>query len=103
MGNLTVRLIVLIAVLLMPLGMAPAHANADADHASAGMTMQHCPKQDRKAGVAECTMACSTALPAIEASREPMLTVRPSIALPRVEQELHGLHPETATPPPRLA
>lgn len=103
------KLLALIAVLLLPLGMttAPAAA-ATTDHgAMASMPMKHCPEQSPvhggKAGFTECTMACSAALPASDLPRDrPLL-----IACLPVETEaahvLHGVHPDTATPPPKRA
>ena len=102
--HLFVRLMVMFAVLLMPLGMAPAPAAAHVQH-HASMPMPHCPDQQHdpvtKGGIAECTMACAAALPAVSgASAEPLRIVctpeRPAAA-----QRLDDLHPETATPPPR--
>jgi hypothetical protein len=101
------RLLLLIAVLLMPLGMTPPAANAAGHQAMAAMPMGHCderaPNHAPKAGFADCTMACSAALPAIDLSRDeppPVahLPLRAAVAL-----ILHGLHPDTATPPPKLA
>ena len=99
------KLLALIAVLLMPLSMA-ASATPAAHHAEMNSEqMQHCPEQSPKhhgkAGLVECTMACSAALPAmgftpIEANWTacvPVAQAPPST--------LHGLHPETATPPPK--
>jgi hypothetical protein len=99
------KLLALLAVLLMPLGMQPAVAAPARHHAA--LPMQHCPEQtpghDVKGGLAECTMACSAALPAADlASEQPGL-------LPCVPTEaaaaavLHGRHPDPATPPPRLS
>jgi hypothetical protein len=95
----------MLAVLFMPLSMAPA---APAAHAMQGaMAMQHCPQpassDKAKGAMGECTMACASALPAVDFAR-----VEPSI-LPEqpapvaVECWLDGIHPETATPPPKLA
>lgn len=97
------KLVALIAVLLMPLGMQPASA-APAQHL-VSMPMEHCPEQGPKhsnrAGFMECAMACSAALPASEfASEQPM----PIVCAPtesEAAQILHGLHPDTATPPPK--
>ena len=107
MARVLARLILLVAVLLMPLGMSAAAAAMPPHHDMAGMVMGHCPDQaptqDHKAGFAECTMACAAALPAVEAPDE----VAPSlpVELPRLvaAHQLHGLHPETATPPPRAS
>jgi hypothetical protein len=100
-------MLLLFAVLLMPLGMSPAAA-APAHHwMAAGMPMDHCldqaPSHGKKAGFAECTMACAAALPAVEAPGALPLTM--AVELPRLAatDRLHGLHPETATPPPRAS
>lgn len=93
------------AVFLMPFGMTPAAA---ADHGSmqASMPMGHCPDRGsmhQKGALEGCTMACSSALPAAELARqEPVAFETPPIAAIPV-QILHGLRPETATPPPRKA
>ena len=98
------KLLLLIAMLLMPLGMVPAAA-APAHHYMAGGAMGHCPDQapshGKKAGFAECTMACAAALPAMDTpdAQGPLIAADP----PRLAgtDMLTGLHPETATPPPR--
>ena len=100
------KLLTLIAVLLMPLGMTAAPA-ATMQHHTASMPMQHCPDQtpnrETKGAFAECTMACSAALPAIDtAQNEAILTTTAPIEADAVHQ-LHGLHPDTATPPPKLS
>jgi hypothetical protein len=98
------RFALLIAVLLMPFGMAPAAAAPK--HAMAmGMPMGHCPDQsphhDMKGGIAECTMACAGALPAADlADHQPLLITSKPIVF-TAAQRLDGLHPETATPPPK--
>jgi hypothetical protein len=100
------RLLLFFAVLLMPLGMAPGAAMPVA-HSSMAMSMPtgHCPEQgsnhDMKGGIAECTMACAGALPAVDlVNHEPRLIVCRSVQ-PTAAQQLDGLHPETATPPPK--
>ena len=99
MGNLAV----LLAVLLMPFGMTTPAAAA-VRHAPTAMPMRHCPEQSpsqSKAGFIECTMACSAAvLAASFGPREPLAIVC-SPDEPAIAQRLHGLHPETATPPPK--
>ena len=100
------ELIALLAMLLMPLGM-PSAAAASSEHHSASMPMQHCPEQgtrhDSKAASAECTMACSAALPAIAVAMNepPSIDRAPDHAA--IAQVFHGLHPETATPPPKAS
>ena len=102
------RLLLLIAVLLMPLGMtaAPAAA-AEHHHRGASMPMQHCPEQrtkhHSKAAFAECTMACASALPAVDRVQEPRMAYSSPLVAAVTVHELQGLHPETETPPPRIA
>jgi hypothetical protein len=99
------RLLALVAVLLMPFGMAPVSA-AQHEH-SARMSMEHCPQQapkpTGKGQFAECTMACSAVLPAAEIAREQSLPVVSMPAGPNTAKALRGLHPETATPPPKMS
>jgi hypothetical protein len=107
MAGLIAKLLVLLAVLLMPLGMTGAPAMAAHHGASAGMPMQHCPEQapthDSKRGFAECAMACSAALPAADLPQEEHLSVARAPDAPAVAQVLHGLHPDTAIPPPKVS
>lgn len=101
----------MLAVLIMPLSMAPAAAAAHGSMAMNGMTttmpMQHCPQpassDKTKGATGECTMACASALPAvgIACAEPPILPEQPVAAL--AESGLDGIHPETATPPPKLA
>ena len=97
------RLIALLCVLLMPLGMQPAAAMPVQHHAA--MPMRHCPEQrpnhHSKGDFAECTMACSAALPASDLSRSEPCSIAGAQTEPALAQALRGLHPETATPPPR--
>lgn len=99
------RLLVLLAMLIMPLGMAPASAASHHDMAS--MPMQHCPEQapthHMKSAFAECTMACSAALPAADRIADSPFAVIGVPVSAGPAPLLHGLHPETATPPPRRA
>jgi hypothetical protein len=103
------RLLVLLAVLLMPLGMAPAAASASpVDHrAMAGMAMEHCPDQSNKHehndGLTMCSMACASALPAQELTRDEMPLRHHQLVGPTMTQTLHGILLEIATPPPKLA
>jgi len=100
------RLLLLLAVLLMPFGMTGAVAAPAQQHAAAaGMPMPHCPEpppsQHGKAGFAECTMACSAALPAAAARPDAPLLIVCAPDLSEAVRQLHGLHPDTATPPPK--
>jgi hypothetical protein len=106
MARLIAKLVVLIAVLMMPLGMSAAPAAAH-HGASAAMPMKHCPEQapshHSKAGFVECTMACSAALPAVDFPQERHVLVASAPAEPTAAHMLHGLHPDTATPPPKAS
>jgi hypothetical protein len=101
------KLLLIAAMLLMPLGMAAPAAAASHHAPAASSAMGHCPDQgspdQRQGGVSECTMACASALPATAAPAGELLA---PVAAPNVRflsKPLTGLHPETATPPPRLA
>jgi len=101
------RIVLLLSVLLMPLGMAPATTAYAAPSAHA-MPMGHCDEQQRsrhdmKGGLAECTMACSAALPAADMARDEPVLINCKPVRPVALQVLHGLTPETADPPPRRA
>jgi hypothetical protein len=99
------KLLLLLAVLLMPLGMTPAAAVDHNAHAAAAMPMGHCdkqaPDQRTKHGIGECTMACSAALPAADFASDPPLLIACTPLCPSGAAMLDGLHPDTATPPPR--
>jgi len=101
-----IKLALLLSVLLMPFGMAPVAASGP-HQAMAGMPMGHCPDpssgHDKKAGIAECTMVCAAALPvAVRAADEP-LEVAGASEVSASPQALRGLHPDTATPPPKFS
>jgi hypothetical protein len=102
-----IKLLALLAVLLMPLGMSPAAAAPVHHDMGAGMPMGHCPDQapshDKKSGFAECTMACAAALPAVEAPAAGLPIVPAELPSLALSDRLYGLHPETATPPPRAS
>lgn len=102
------RLLLLLAVLLMPLGMAPAAASASPvghHQMMAGMGMEHCPdrsnKHDEDKGLAMCSMACASALPAQELARDEIPLRRHQHLIPMVAHTLRGILPEIATPPPK--
>jgi hypothetical protein len=100
------RLLVLFAVLLMPLGMEPAAA---ANHYATmtGAAMEHCPGQSgnrqHNDGLAMCSMPCASALPAQEMVSHAMPIRSPQLVIPMAGHALHGIQPEIATPPPKLA
>jgi hypothetical protein len=89
----------------MPFGMAPSIASAVHHGSMAGNTMEHCPdnmpNHENKGSFAECTMACSAALPAVEPAEEVPLQFVHDLVAPSLARPLHGLHPDTATPPPK--
>jgi hypothetical protein len=101
------RLILLIAVLLMPLGMSPAAASGGGREAARGMPAGHCdeqtPRHHSKAGFSECTMACSAALPAVGSAPQGPLPVARMVLRSSLVVALHGLEPDIATPPPKDA
>ena len=108
MGVFAVRLLALLAVLLMPFGMAPAAAAPPAHHsATMNMPMGHCPDQESgrhaKGGIVECMMACAAALPAIGSAADEPRLIAPDQVVPALAQRLLSHHPEIATPPPRLS
>jgi hypothetical protein len=103
-GAAIIRLVLLLSVLLMPLGMTPAAASPS-HRALAGMPMGHCPEQKSRhdRGIAECTMACAAALPVMAAGADELLAAPSVPVVAAIAQRLHGLHPDTATPPPKRA
>ncbi|HWI89510.1 MAG TPA: hypothetical protein VNS11_09775 [Sphingomicrobium sp.] len=105
--TLIARIALMLAILLMPLGMAPSAASEAHQAMAAGAPMEHCPDQaprhDPKGALAQCTMACAAAAPASTASAQEPHLIASAIAMPGLTQRLRGLHPDTATPPPRLA
>ena len=102
------KLVVLIAVLLMPLGMQPAVASATVAHGhgmAASMPMGHCPdqsKHEQNQGFATCSMACASALPAQQLVRDETPALDDQLVSPMAAQTLHGMHPEVPAPPPKL-
>ena len=105
--RLIARIALMLAILLMPLSMTPSAASQAHHMMAAGAPMEHCPDQapghDANGALAQCTMACAAAVPATSASAEEPRLVAAEIAKPGLTQRLHGLHPETATPPPKVA
>ena len=103
MFRLVWKLAALFALLLMPLGMA-APAASPAHRPASAVAMEHCPdmpSKDGKSVPSACVANCAAALPAASpAPPEPALLGRSHVE--RVDFETpSGLHPETATPPPR--
>lgn len=105
MARLMSKLLVLLAVLLMPLGMAPASATPQYAHSAASATpLEHCPDpapQKEVPGFAVCAMACAAALPAVGKSIADAPGILGAPEQFAAQSLLLGLHPETATPPPK--
>jgi len=98
------RLLALVAVLLMPAGMAaaPAAAFAPPAAASAGHCDEH-GQQSQAPFKAPVHCAGCTALPALELPiPEEPAAPQARLHLPLV-QPFTGIEPETATPPPRIS
>jgi hypothetical protein len=118
MAAAALRLLALIALVLMPFGMAgtPALAAPVANdhrtamgHEVAGMEMSHCAdRQDGQRDKAPTPkpMNCMAACAAIPAPGVPLLAEAMKPALPRavfLATPFSGIDPEIATPPPKLA
>jgi hypothetical protein len=107
MRSFILRLLSLVAVLILPLGMAAAPAATH--HAEMGMSMpmSHCADEHSKGGskglLAECTMACSAALPAVDLAPLKIVPLSRSASQPSATATLSGIELEIATPPPRLS
>jgi hypothetical protein len=100
------RLLLLLAVLLMPLGMTPAAA-AEHHMTMASAPADHCPDQESQHrhddGLAMCSMACASALPAQNIAQDDTIVRPRDLPIPGVGHRLHGILLEIATPPPKLA
>ena len=103
---LIARLLLILSVVLMPLGMAPTEASVSIHSGMAGMS-SHCPDQHpghgAKGALADCAMACASALPAGEEIRDSLPFFDAQLPDVATIDPLHGIHPEMATPPPRLS
>lgn len=106
MRSLVLRLLALVAVMLMPFGMAAAPAAPVHHQVSMDMPVEHCGDEGgapaSSAIPADCTMGCASALPAADlaASSHPVSRPAPQ---PAIEPLLSGIDLEIATPPPRLS
>lgn len=101
------RLLMLLAVLILPFGMAPAASAALSGDQHSASGMSHCPDQPGKhqhdQGLASCSMACASALPAQDLPRDDVLVKRERVRFAFVRYSLNGIQPEIATPPPKAA
>ena len=105
MPSMVLRLLTLFALVLMPLGMGTADA-MPAHHAPAVATDQHCdghggqPAEQSRDKSMDCAISCSI-LAISEVEVEGPSVARPiPTARPLAELDA-GLHPDTATPPPK--
>lgn len=104
MRSIMLHLLALIAVMLLPFGMAAAPAEAHQMQMPSATATEHCPDDSSETGswvLAECAMPCSAALPAVDAPTG----IR--VLLPAPEKAifvlgLPGIELEIATPPPKL-
>jgi hypothetical protein len=97
------KLLMLLAMMMMPLAMATP-AGATEREPVAAAPMPHCPDQpssSSKAGNSECMLACSAALPATTAGEPQRVTITCEPVVARPSLRLPDLHPDTATPPPK--
>ena len=100
------RLLLILAVLLMPLAMNGSPAAATPHTPDMTMPAGHCPDQPEhpaKGNLGQCTMACSAALPAAAAgAHQPPIIVCEPIRTPIARVPL-GIDPDTDTPPPKAS
>lgn len=104
MSTAVLRLLMLIALVAMPLGMAGAPAAASAMPADHAMAAGHCEGQSGEeqapAASMDCTAMC-TAIPARDAAVPTPLFDRAAPRTTAIAIEFEGVDPEIATPPPR--
>ena len=103
------RFLIMLAVVVMPFGMlGGASAEAMGHQGSMTMAAGHCagmPVQEKKAETppcCDCMIACAAIHSRdawIEHVAPPPMAAQPAAMQPAI----HGLHPEAATPPPRIA
>ena len=104
---MVLRLLSLLALVLMPFGMSAANA-APAHHAAAAAAAQHCddpggqPAEQSRDAAMDCAVSCSM-LAIAQAQVEELPAAHPILTAPRLAERGAGLHPDTATPPPKLA
>lgn len=104
MPALILRMLTLFALVLMPFGMSAASAGPI--HHTPAAAAQHCDEQGSQPVQApdamDCALTCSMLVGAQPGAVEPLPPVRlPTARLPA--ESGAGLHPDTATPPPKLA
>ncbi len=103
MRSIMLHLLTLIAVMLLPFGMAAAPAEAHQMQMPSATATEHCPDDSSETGswvLAECAMPCSAALPAIDAPTGIRL-LSPVPEKAKLVLGLPGIELEIATPPPK--
>lgn len=107
MHALILKLLALAALVLMPLGMQAASA-APAGHPPAAAAAGHCDEEGgQPAGhssdpAIDCAMGCSMLAAGEARAADPAFS--PSLPSGRpLAKRRSGLHPDTATPPPKLS
>ena len=107
MPSMVVKLLTLLALVLMPLGMGTAGA-MPAHHAPETAIVEHCdedggqPADQTRDQSMDCAISCSM-LAVAEVQVDSPSVARP---VPTARLLVHpdaGLHPDTATPPPKLS
>ena len=106
MAAIFVRLMTLVALVLMPIGMANASAAAGPVERPAATALGHCEdkKSEDKAPESEA-MACAAACAALAASPRPALAAPLKLKAQQtmaIEPSFNGIVLEIATPPPRV-
>src|SRR5688572_20627404 len=99
------RLLTLAALVLMPFGMSAAASAAPIHHAPAAVSAGHCDERGEPAGqsrdqATDCAVSCSMLALAEARIQEPVQAPPIAPARPLLERGT-GLHPDTATPPPK--
>lgn len=105
MPSMVLRLLTLVALVLMPFGMGAASA-VPAYHASVTATAGHCdepagqPVKQSPDQAIDCAMACSMLATTEARLDDRARSLRVPNARPLADRDA-GLHPDTATPPPK--
>ncbi|MBA3834330.1 MAG: hypothetical protein H0X53_00500 [Sphingomonas sp.] len=107
MSRHLLRLLTMVAVLMVPFGMAAAPAAPSGGHTmSASTATEHCPESNPAEalgdGPADCAMPCSAAVPADAVAAVKSNSIVQAAAERRFEGALAGILLEIATPPPKL-
>lgn len=106
MPSMVLKLLTLLALMLMPLGMGTAGAMPVHQAPAAAATTQHCdehggqPAEQSRDKSMDCAVSCSMLAVAEPQVEEPSVA-HPLLAAPALAERDAGLHPDTATPPPK--